>query len=790
MPTNTRTDSYDFKSACEGTITVVYNDMAVIFDGNGYISQIGYALGEKTTYKLHLTNYSLAYCAFSYGYDNMGGIYMYEVVGSGSEYKPKFTIDCNGTILHNDDPYLMAGIGDLPPQVYNDQIWRQKLSEEIDITDLNDWETRFNNAIGGSLKYYYFRMPRLYHELSNVAGRIDITDVTGGGLAIIPYGLYDFYTSNEPMDTPFIDVQTAVYNKSLDYIGSKYNQIDDPSIWYMPHERMSADADGLYCWYYPTTVAMYNLLLNGDYVGGEYNYWQDFSALDGLGLLMQCIYGLNMEQLHLGDKRYHMFRGVQWDVWLDGSGQSMGITMRATPLGQLPKGIDIYYQIGLLSAHNVPQDSGYFSMSTPTKISQNEFVNTNYLNINDEVSDNIIGAGIEMLIIRFFYSPIPQKDNDWIKKSFSNNIPWDGIESENTPENHTEILYGNGIGELNIPPENTDESVAFWHPGAPPNSDDYDDSKEDSDNIDEGEGYNGIGLLTKQYSLTANRAQQLGWQLWEAGFIDNIKLVNNSPMENVISLKALPFNVSGNDEEIVLGNVPMNVNGEKVTSFNGKRLIGSINVTGMYNSFLDFAPFTKITIFLPFIGFKDLDVSAIMYKTLTVYYITDILTGACRAELRVDNVPFVCFDGDIGIDISLAASNRAQVEAAFITSAASNITSAVGSAASGNVEGVAKSVIGLAESAMNQYHTTNNGAPSPACSAYQTRDVYLIYDRPTYQDLKAFNRTHGRMCMLSRTLGTLSGYTVTSPNVDLSGVTATEEEKEEIVKILSSGFFA
>ena len=46
------------------------------------------------------------------------------------------------------------------------------------------------------------------------------------------------------------------------------------------------------------------------------------------------------------------------------------------------------------------------------------------------------------------------------------------------------------------------------------------------------------------------------------------------------------------------------------------------------------------------------------------------------------------------------------------------------------------------------------------------------------------------MCNLSKTIGSLKGFTICDANIDLKGITATEQEKQEISSILSSGFFA
>ena len=42
---------------------------------------------------------------------------------------------------------------------------------------------------------------------------------------------------------------------------------------------------------------------------------------------------------------------------------------------------------------------------------------------------------------------------------------------------------------------------------------------------------------------------------------------------------------------------------------------------------------------------------------------------------------------------------------------------------------------------------------------------------------------------LTKTINTLKGYTICDAHIDLSGIRATDSEKEELIKILSSGFF-
>lgn len=312
----------------------------------------------------------------------------------------------------------------------------------------------------------------------------------------------------------------------------------------------------------------------------------------------------------------------------------------------------------------------------------------------------------------------------------------------------------------------------------------YDDNKDkDDDDTDTQVLSSGIGVLTSTFHMTKERLVQLGQFLWGSSIFDEFSLINNNPIENIISCKAIPYAINGSTQEITLGNVKTGVNGEKISQNFSKQTIGSVAIAEHYHNFLDYAPYTNVIIYLPYIGFKELDASLVMGKTLKIEYTLDVITGGCLAQIYVGKIRLYEFTGNIGVDISITASNRAQVESAYINAGVGVVSSAM----SGNVTGAVNSIIGAATS---QYHYSGTGNPSPSCVASTNRTCYVVIDRPQYQPLKAFNHTRGRMCCLSKTIGNLKGYTVCDGNIDISGISATDEEKDEIVNILSTGFFA
>ena len=315
------------------------------------------------------------------------------------------------------------------------------------------------------------------------------------------------------------------------------------------------------------------------------------------------------------------------------------------------------------------------------------------------------------------------------------------------------------------------------------NDNGYDDGT-DNDEQDENTGdvSAGIGVLTSTFKMTKERLVQLGQFLWGANIFDKFSLVNNNPIENIISCKSIPINTDGTNQEIILGNVSTGVNGEKISNNFAKQTIGNIAINEHYHNFLDYTPYTNIILYLPYIGFKELDTTLVMNKTLQVIYTVDAITGGCLAQVYVNSVRLYEFTGNVGIDIPITASNRAQVESGYIQAGVGATASALG----GNV---GSAVTSLLNSATSQYHYSSTGNPSPMCVASTNRTCYVIIDRPNYQNLKAFNHTRGRKCYLSKTISTLKGFTICDSNIDLSGINATQSELEELKEILSSGFY-
>lgn len=273
-------------------------------------------------------------------------------------------------------------------------------------------------------------------------------------------------------------------------------------------------------------------------------------------------------------------------------------------------------------------------------------------------------------------------------------------------------------------------------------------------------------------------------------------------MENIISCKLFPFTIAGGINQIVvIGNVGSTITGNKLTTYSPYvKVVDSYMPSGFYNNFLDLPPYTTATIYLPYVGLKQLDLALIYGKSMDVWYSYDVVSGSCTASIYAGGTVVAMYQGNIAIDLPLTGSNRAQLEASYVATTAETVLSVIGTVAGAAATGGAGAVVGaaatagviasgLTKNATAQFHSETTGSFSPNSWGVLSKQVVITYDRPTYQDIDTYNHTYGRMCGLSKTIGTMRGFTQTSADIDLTGIPCTEGERDLIRNLLSSGIF-
>lgn len=160
--------------------------------------------------------------------------------------------------------------------------------------------------------------------------------------------------------------------------------------------------------------------------------------------------------------------------------------------------------------------------------------------------------------------------------------------------------------------------------------------------------------------------------------------IRNEPSTFITSVRIYPFSFTAtdnghvvSDNNIKLGRFDCQLDvgglgGASVECFrltNGYKThfnLGTYTFTPYFNNFLDYTPYTKYELYLPYCGFVDMDATEYTGKTISIDYILDYTQGSCLAVVSDitnadDHVVLFSKRGTIGVPITWQATNSGQV---------------------------------------------------------------------------------------------------------------------------------
>ena len=306
------------------------------------------------------------------------------------------------------------------------------------------------------------------------------------------------------------------------------------------------------------------------------------------------------------------------------------------------------------------------------------------------------------------------------------------------------------------------------------------------------------------YKVTATDVKALFTYLNSHAPGDAILKWIQNPIQGIISLHVLPYPVTvpgGSGNSITILGIDTGTAGYKIKQFQEWKLGGVRVPYGFDNTFLDYEPFTKVSIYLPFVGIRQLDTDEVMGQNLSVTYQFDNVSGSCIAFITVNGAVRYTFSGSCAIGIPISQSNWGQTYMAAATIAAGGVTGAIGAgvgamagatsmgavagqAAIGAGQGIA-TASGLG-SAIGKPSVSRSGSISGAASALGVPYPYIIIERPTKASSANPAPVTGLISGRTLPLGSLSGYNIIE-SVHLSGVPATASELDEIERLLYQG---
>ena len=340
---------------------------------------------------------------------------------------------------------------------------------------------------------------------------------------------------------------------------------------------------------------------------------------------------------------------------------------------------------------------------------------------------------------------------------------------------------------------------------------DYDYSSDDTDYPDLPTiSVTNSGMLTTYLLGQEGYAslEDLGDYLWSGLFdIDTYLRMFQSPMDCVLSVGIIPVTpITLTAKYIIIGNHATTLQAPPIVSQWFDLDCGEVELSGKTysNTFMDYAPYTKAELYLPYIGTVQLNIDEIMdADSIGIKYHIDLLSGSCVAYVRVvkqyyylgewhthSNVLYQ-YSGNVLTNIPITSQNFTQILQAVIGAVAMGVSGgasgvAAGTEATGMSGAAAGSAINIAEGMKPS--VTRSGNCSSACGMLGTQTPLLMLTFPKIAYAEDMNKERGYPTYMRKTLSQLvgSGYT----QIDLAhikNIPCTDAERSEILSLLESG---
>jgi hypothetical protein len=279
------------------------------------------------------------------------------------------------------------------------------------------------------------------------------------------------------------------------------------------------------------------------------------------------------------------------------------------------------------------------------------------------------------------------------------------------------------------------------------------------------------------YNPTLEQVNQFGSWLWSSNFVEQLKKLFNDPMQAIIGLHKVysPVQTSGLGT-IKCGYLDSQVPSKLVSEQYVTVDCGSVDMQEYFGNVFDYPPYTEVSIYLPFIGIRQLDPSDVMRSTISVKYHVDVLTGACLAEVNVQRDAsggtLYTFSGDAAVRYPVSSGSYMGIVSGLIGVATSIV--------SGNL------LPALGGATRLHTNVDRSGSFTGNSGAMGSKVPYLIISRPQTAMADKFETLSGYPSNTFTPLSACKGFTQVK-YCHVENLSATETEKNEIEQLLKEG---
>lgn len=313
------------------------------------------------------------------------------------------------------------------------------------------------------------------------------------------------------------------------------------------------------------------------------------------------------------------------------------------------------------------------------------------------------------------------------------------------------------------------------------------------------------------FNPTLSQVKDLADYMWTGLFdVNTIRKLFADPMDCILGFNMLPVAIPhGSSVAVCVGNIPTGVGMNAATSQWVEVDCGTLAIGDAFGNYLSYAPYTKFSMYLPYIGIVELSTDDVVGKTLALKYHVDVLSCGCVAYLKCGDSVLYQFTGSCGYSIPVS-SNDFRATIANIVSITATVAGAVvtGGAAAGVTAGTtakaaakaarmkaARTAAAIGDAASigknvmgSKPEVHRSGAIGGSAGILGMQKPFLIVEYPNPCKPKKQYHYTGYPSYVTVKLNDISGY-AEFEQVLVEGVPCTEAEQTMIKELCEGGIF-
>lgn len=296
------------------------------------------------------------------------------------------------------------------------------------------------------------------------------------------------------------------------------------------------------------------------------------------------------------------------------------------------------------------------------------------------------------------------------------------------------------------------------------------------------------------YRPAESELRSLAAYLWSGPFdLDNFKKIFANPMDCILGLHIIPTagaHPLGSSSALMVGNISTGLSMQRLTEQYYELDCGTITIDPKWGAYLDYSPYSKLSLFLPYIGFVTISPDDCMNGSIRVVYHVDVLSGSCcvyvycASNQGADGHTLYTFTGGCACDCPVTEGQYTNGLFGSLRGGiglAAGLLSASPAGIMGGIEEAANAALSMVKPDVGR-----SGSFGGSAGLMGIQYPYLVLTIPKMCTPGDQNIYRGYPSFVTEELGNISGY-ASVEITHMENMSATDDEVSEIMGLLGEG---